>query len=591
MEYTVSHPAHGDWTKTIVWENGERSVEARCPACGEEGGKPVRLVVAVSFDPHVDSPLVICPHCGTAFYPELDQPPYEALIDPLWDFYLEQNAGIDVMADALASVDPAGVHRYMELGCGFGFLLDYTRTMYGWQAKGFDPGHAASLGREALKVDIEHIYVQSPADAGPEPYDVVLCSEVIEHVLDPHRLLTILRDTITPEGVLLLTTPSAAAISPETQSGRLLSLLSPGSHFVLFSAKGLETALRQAGYTDVRVIDRGHALCAAASCGTLRADLTRRLDRDVYAAYLRARVASTEGETSLGIGFRYRLLKETANRGHYTEAKRAAAILAEAFAKKWSFDANDPAALLDFAKKAPHPASVADYHASAPFCLGGYCYFRGILAWLGDGKREEAAVWFEAAASAGERTRTALHLIGSDDGETEELAWRALGLAAHALAWTRPAEAADQFERLATWKSPRLGEAMPQALWRSMAVGLFVDLVNLGRSREAERFAKAVTEQLDNGLVTGAEEASLTHALGMYNLNHAGDRIAAIRFFGHCVTAAARLELEDLRHSAEVHAQKAKASQGGTSPRGAQSTVKRLAGLFRERVAGRLRRS
>ncbi|WP_245987097.1 class I SAM-dependent methyltransferase [Azospirillum thermophilum] len=528
-----------NWTKTITWESDDCHLNATCPACEDAGAKRIRLKVRSPWPPHDEQPLVVCQSCGTAFHPTMGQPPYEAVLDPLVDVYLEQNAGIDVMAELLAAVDPAGVRRYIEIGCGFGFLLDYARTAFGWEARGFDPGYSARLGREVLGVDIQHVYLHSAADAGAEPFDLALCAEVIEHVFEPEKLLVILRDVLTTNGTLLLTTPSASGIRPETQPGTLLSLLCPGYHYVLYSPQGIELLLRRVGFKSVSVIDRGHTLRIAASVGEeLRADLTRAFDRSSYHDYLRTRIKTTDPVSPLGVGYRYRLLKEMTNAGDFKAAHAAQSEVAEVFLRRWNIDLADPAALYAKLSESVQPDSIDAYHALYPFCLGNVLYFSGILAWLADGQRDIAYTWFQAAALAGERMRAALHIIGADDEESEELMWRARGFVAHLLAWDRPADAAEEVLRLGDHPSPLLGERIPAYILEDTQRKIFVDLVNLGHYAAADRLVVPVEAALP---AEGAVLASTAFALGILTLNHRKAPRAAADFFGRSYEACMAL--------------------------------------------------
>lgn len=525
---------------SVSWEDGDERMEAVCPACGDAAAKPVRLKVRSPWPPNPIQSLVVCEHCGTAAYPTLTQPPYEAVFDPLVACYLEQNAGIDSMARVLSAVEPERVRNYLELGCGYGLLLDYARTVFGWHVRGFDPGFSAQEGSKTLGVDISHSYLERPEDAGPEPQDLVFCSEVIEHVFDPLSLLGLLRQVLAGGGTLMLTTPSAGAIHTGTRPGTLLSLLSPGYHFVLFSKEGMETILRRAGFQDVRVIDQGHSLLAAASPGTLALDFDRPYDRRLYRSYLETRIPTLAPKSPLGLGYRYRLLKELTHAGDYPAARAAGNEAAAAVRLRWDLDLADPAALLRRLEDSPVPAGVEPYHATAPFNLCGILYFHGMLAWQLDGKRDVAALWFAAAALAGERMRAALHVIGADDGETEELSWLARGHIPHLLVWDRPDDAAEGILRLGETPSPLLGETAPADIVADARRKVFVDLVNLGQYAVADRLAAPVEETLPEG---GAVLASTAFALGILTLNHRKAPRAAAAFFARAHRAC--LELPD----------------------------------------------
>lgn len=100
--------------------------------------------------------------------------------------------------------------RILEVGCGRGWLTNLAST-YG-EAEGVEP--VAGVVAHARKMFPHLRFETGTAEtvlARPDfrPYDVVLCSEVIEHV--PHEqkpaFLNEITRLLTPEGYLILTTP------------------------------------------------------------------------------------------------------------------------------------------------------------------------------------------------------------------------------------------------------------------------------------------------------------------------------------------------------------------------------------------------
>lgn len=100
--------------------------------------------------------------------------------------------------------------RIIEVGCGRGWLTNLA-SAYG-TVEGVEP--VAGVVAHAKKLFPHHRFETGTAEtvlARPDfrPYDVVLCSEVIEHV--PHEekptFLEGLRQLLTPDGYLILTTP------------------------------------------------------------------------------------------------------------------------------------------------------------------------------------------------------------------------------------------------------------------------------------------------------------------------------------------------------------------------------------------------
>ena len=146
------------------------------------------------------------------------------------------------MVAPLLRMPPESVPRCLEIGCGFGFALDFSRYAFGWEVLGVDPSPLAGAGGEALGLPVFRTYFNADLDLGPEPFDLVLCSEILEHVAEPHSLLAAIRDRLSPEGLLVLSTPNLAIVRRETEEGALGRALSPGLHLVLYDRAALSLA-------------------------------------------------------------------------------------------------------------------------------------------------------------------------------------------------------------------------------------------------------------------------------------------------------------------------------------------------------------
>src|SRR5260370_24384525 len=92
--------------------------------------------------------------------------------------------------------------RVLDAGCGgqpFRFVFEAKRNTY-VSCDASDP-----LGIVNHLVELDSDLPQSLLDAGP--FDFILCSEVLEHVLDWERAFRNLADLLAPNGRLLITTP------------------------------------------------------------------------------------------------------------------------------------------------------------------------------------------------------------------------------------------------------------------------------------------------------------------------------------------------------------------------------------------------
>ena len=117
------------------------------------------------------------------------------------------------MVEPLFWFERAGIMHDAEVGCGFGCGLDFAREALGGEVRGFDPSPLARAGRGLLNLPVTSDYLGPETLRGEVPVDVLLASEVIEHVADPRRFLNYITATLAADGWLVISTPNAAGVS------------------------------------------------------------------------------------------------------------------------------------------------------------------------------------------------------------------------------------------------------------------------------------------------------------------------------------------------------------------------------------------
>lgn len=170
--------------------------------------------------------------------------------------------------------------RILDIGCGNG-NLSLPLASLGFDVTGvdLDPtsiGHAKTAAED---VSLTVRFVEGSVEqVTGETFDVIVASEVLEHLRDPHAFLQSLRERCRPDGLLLLSVPNGLSLeerirrfTTHTQVGRTLkrwmkrrmasetvqsSLSHPHEQFFSFDA--LLTTLRTSGWRT------RHAMCASA---------------------------------------------------------------------------------------------------------------------------------------------------------------------------------------------------------------------------------------------------------------------------------------------------------------------------------------
>lgn len=102
--------------------------------------------------------------------------------------------------------------KALEVGPGSGIYLPLLCDLFEHvTASDIEPAyldHLGCVGAERPNLDLVIDDIAS-SSLEPESFDLVLCSEVIEHTPEPSRVMAGLRRVLRPEGALVLTTPQA----------------------------------------------------------------------------------------------------------------------------------------------------------------------------------------------------------------------------------------------------------------------------------------------------------------------------------------------------------------------------------------------
>jgi 2-polyprenyl-3-methyl-5-hydroxy-6-metoxy-1,4-benzoquinol methylase len=124
----------------------------------------------------------------------------------------------------LAEAAAARPRRLLDVGCGDGaFLWMASRRLRGVELQGFDPNaDARRLAHEMLSARGVHASIHADWAAIPTgAFDVVTCSEVIEHVNEPRALLCEIGRALAPGGIAVVTTPIRMTEAPADPNHRV----------------------------------------------------------------------------------------------------------------------------------------------------------------------------------------------------------------------------------------------------------------------------------------------------------------------------------------------------------------------------------
>lgn len=503
-------------------------VDMACRSCGAPGAKPVLLDAETTLpgQGRLQVRLLDCPHCGCAFAEQETAFDYtrDAASELNVAHYVEVNAGIWPIIRTIARLPFGPGAKYLEIGCGFGFGLDYAITERGWMGRGIDPSPFAAAGRAALELPIEGRYFQPDEALGTEA-NIILASEVLEHIAAPLPFLQTLRCALAPGGVLALTTPNRARLLPDVPVAELVPILSVGAHLVLETEGSLRVLLERAGFAHVTTEANGDQIIAYASDVPFQLPDSDAAPRVSYRAYLarRAGLATTGG--FLWWGLQARAYQESVAASDWPEADRIWPTLRDAGQSGFGFDVENLASL-------PNTTGLTlpALREILPGTLPNLLYLRVLHRLNGRGppSLSDMEPLLRSAARTAHDLTAALRPLAAEDQATIGVERAALAMLAGSLA-----DRADDgmFEALAA-----ATEADPAAKV-TIARRCLVGLVNTGRTdlaRQVEAQCSLDTAALDvlkPGQRWDASERDTLFCLGMLELAPDGDLALARRRF------------------------------------------------------------
>ena len=464
---------------TLLWADAAVDTPAvmqamSCPNCGSPTPKSLVLTIDVQLpdNPSKRLHLLRCPACTCHFYDSQVPPDYA---EPALNnrgrvpFYVQQGAGVSLITRPLAQAAPAPGSAYMEIGCGYGFGLDFALNTRGWRGVGIDPAPLAALGRDALQLPIELRYLRDD-DEARGTMDVVMGSEVIEHVTSPAAFVRTLRAMLRPGGLLILTTPNGDDIDTMSPPGIIIPLLSPSLHLVIQSTTSLTALLQQAGFAHVDVQVDSHSLVAFASDEPLVLEREHDRLRQMYRAHLARRAAASDPHSDIFLGFAGRAFQESVNDRDLDTAAAAWTMLQPACRDRFGLDLEHLHAL----PEAVATCGLEEMAQLVPLNLGGLLYARGIEQLSSGAARPGLEPQFLLAATAAAAMRRALNELAMEDGQTEDIGWTA---AAEALLCAAAGGAEDIAARLSALPSAPAGGMARRRIMVGRALG---HLVNAG---------------------------------------------------------------------------------------------------------------
>jgi len=167
--------------------------------------------------------------------------------------------------DKLVGQIPAGA-QVLDLGCGNGSFISLYRDR-GWHLHGTD---FSSTGIEIAKQnfpDIDFILADASSPAGDIAervglVDLIISTEVIEHLYNPRGFLKNAYDLLKPGGLFVVTTPyhgylKNLMLAVTGSMDKHYTVLWDHGHIKFWSPATLSQALTESGFRDLKMVGAG----------------------------------------------------------------------------------------------------------------------------------------------------------------------------------------------------------------------------------------------------------------------------------------------------------------------------------------------
>ncbi|MGB0664724.1 MAG: class I SAM-dependent methyltransferase [Pontibacterium sp.] len=199
----------------VEWEPGVHH-QGLCPLCRVEAEHKAILKISTGAERMPYDATFLCAACEGVFSYPFVYPDYseDYSFPDYTRYYCEIGAGVGSMIEAVQNVCRARhIGSMIDVGCGTPFTADFARRHLGVDAKGVDPSNYAKQYAGLMEVPLSSALLGFGSQFDSQKFDLVFSSEVVEHVEDPVGFVELLADYVAPNGILVLTTPSAEFVA------------------------------------------------------------------------------------------------------------------------------------------------------------------------------------------------------------------------------------------------------------------------------------------------------------------------------------------------------------------------------------------
>jgi 2-polyprenyl-3-methyl-5-hydroxy-6-metoxy-1,4-benzoquinol methylase len=179
-------------------------------------------------------------------------------VDAPWAYLQNAEAMYWAVGAAIKDLGISKDARILEVGCGLGYLT-YSLHQAGYNCRGLDIAlNAVNAAKERFGDLYIHGDIFELAGDNDPKYDLIILTEVIEHVPDPVSFLECLMKMLRSNGNIIVTTPNKAV----TEQNNPWSTELPPVHLWWFSDESMQAAAdriaARVNFIDFTAYNRNH---------------------------------------------------------------------------------------------------------------------------------------------------------------------------------------------------------------------------------------------------------------------------------------------------------------------------------------------
>jgi 2-polyprenyl-3-methyl-5-hydroxy-6-metoxy-1,4-benzoquinol methylase len=137
---------------------------------------------------------------------------------------------------------------FLDIGCNLGFVTNQARER-GLSATGLEMNQMVVDFAKCIFTECEFICSSLEKSNLPSSnFDLVYCSEVVEHVIEVGDFLSEIKRVMRPSGLLYLTTPHIREYKDPSR------IWGAPNHKVYFNNENLTTLLKAVGFKEIKIV-------------------------------------------------------------------------------------------------------------------------------------------------------------------------------------------------------------------------------------------------------------------------------------------------------------------------------------------------